>query len=111
MPSNRELSGQARSLAQQLGTEVETVGLNNAQLVDLVAELQLRIDVPKDAERVRDPAPISPVQVVEYVVAPGRQLWTKRGSLTSGDVVRTGDVTDGIPQLEKMFANGFLLKS
>jgi hypothetical protein len=41
--TNKELTEQAASLAVELGIEVETKGLNNAALADLVADLQKRL--------------------------------------------------------------------
>jgi hypothetical protein len=106
MASNRELSEQARSLAEELGIEAKTVGLGNAQLVDLVAQLQTQVDEKSKPQ----PIVAEPKSVV-YRVALGRQLSTQRGVLKNGDIVQVSDVSDGISQLEKMFAGGFLIKS
>lgn len=42
MPSNRELATEARELGRELGEDVDTGGLNNKKLVELVQELRGR---------------------------------------------------------------------
>jgi hypothetical protein len=43
MASNKDLAARARELGRELGEEVETAGLNNAKLVELVATLEERL--------------------------------------------------------------------
>jgi len=56
MPSNRELKREAEALGEELGVSVDTAGLNNAKLVDLVSELKAkRGDAPVESHEPEQP--------------------------------------------------------
>jgi hypothetical protein len=152
MASNKELAEQATALAVELGITVETEGLKNAALHELVAELQTRLGrspaaaaseapsdaggppeppagegtppppakpkrAPVDGARGSDaggppepPKPPAPKLRHPYQVAPGKSLTTLRGVLGPGDEMRATDCADGVEQLERLVAGGYLLK-
>jgi len=61
MASNRELSEQAEALGKELGISVDTKGLNNQALTELVAHLEKRADAaaqkPPEAPKAPPAAP------------------------------------------------------
>jgi hypothetical protein len=132
MVSNKELAEQATALAVELGITVETEGLKNSGLHELVAELQKRLGrspaaVASEAPKPRVPpvdgaapdglgGPPEPPKAPEpklrhaYQVAPGKALTTLRGVLGPGDEMRATDCSGGVEQLEHLVASGYLLK-
>ena len=77
MASNKELANQARTLSEQLGVQVETSGLNNAKLTDLVNDLLAQVenktsqkDTPMAEQNSNSaaPAPIPPVSTMPKIM-------------------------------------------
>ena len=110
MPSNAELSTQAANLAEELNLEIDTEGLNNAQLAALVSDLKAKaddasLDTQADtaAKATKKPA---------FYVAPRKAITTKRGILTgdSEDEVKAGDLHGGKATLEALVESEHVLK-
>lgn len=57
MASNRELSERAETLGKELSVPVETKGLNNQALTDLVADLERRAEQAQPAPKAAAPEP------------------------------------------------------
>lgn len=122
MLSNRELAAEIASLAETLGVEVETEGLNKAKLQALHDELSEQLgqdepvaeaeptrplDEPKamvgDGENFGGPPPKvtnAPAPRFEMEVAPGKSIMSRRGMLREFEEVRADDF-DG-ETLEKL---------
>jgi hypothetical protein len=117
MASNKELTEQAEALGKSLGVEVQTDGINNKRLEDLVAELTAKKESAASAAAaatVHKPlprhAPVTgvrpfdgasenqlggppkpqpePPRQFECQVAKGRVITCLRGQLKAGDEVR-----------------------
>jgi hypothetical protein len=116
MPSNKDLINEANNLADELGLAVQTDGLKNDGLVDLVSDLRAK---KRDAEleTQADNEPKSPnpddVEGPEQdpeqsgpVVADGRSVVTKRGVIGPGQSIRASDLSGGAESLQKLIKNG-----
>jgi hypothetical protein len=138
MASNKELAEQAQLLGFELGEEVETEGLRNQELAELVARLRERVQSkngtpsteppPPAPEPTPDTPPIdgaadgsqggppppapepTPAQRFEYQIAPGKSLTSPRGMLGPGDEIRATDVADGVKQLDYLVERGYVTK-
>ncbi len=141
MASNRELAAQAAELADALGREVKTHGLNHSALDRLVAELRAELaalapesnelptiaDEPADTmpatpsakhaaegAAVADPAsapPAVPSSEPSYAVARGHSFKTLRGRMTPGAVVTARDFVHGQQAIDHLVSIGAVLKS
>lgn len=105
MASNRELSEQARALSEKLGVQVETQGLNNQALAELVSSLNEKLASAEAAAPEQEQA--EPV----YHMAKNCQLYTLRGCLSYGDRVYVTDLSDGQQQLDGLVSRGTVVKS
>ena len=113
--SNKDLAREASELSAILGESVTTNGLNNQQLVELVDDLQLRVDEKEAGESAEDEAeadsheepelaavvPAAPTVVArvatpksgvsKLVIADGKAITSPRGILRQGEEVRSED--------------------
>lgn len=138
MASNKELAEQAELLGFELGEEVETEGLKNPELVELVGRLRSRVDAkngappteppPAAPEPPNEPPAVNgaeddsvggppppppeapPEQRFPYQVAAGKSLTSPRGVLGPGDEIRLTDVTGGVEQLDYLVTRGHVTK-
>jgi len=104
MPSNKELSAEAADLAAELKLDINTEGLNNQQLADLVSDLKAKkrdgenhtqVDEVTEAAMARAAArklkPLAPPPGAKagakppFYVSPGVAITTKRGILSGDD--------------------------
>lgn len=118
MPSNKTLINEAQNLADELGLSVETNGLKNDGLADLVsdlrakkrdAELETQADYSGDADVTQpdpDPEPEPEPEETGPVVAKGRSVTTKRGILGEGKAISAKDLSGGQNSLDKLVKSG-----
>lgn len=90
MPSNKDLTTEAEKLAKELGIEVQTEGLNNEKLGDLVSDLKAK---KKDAEHKTqaDKAPVKKPEAKKkppFTVAKGKAITSRAGILAEGDEIK-----------------------
>lgn len=127
MPSNRELAARALELGRELGEKVDTVGLNNAKLTELVESLEAKASGPETTEpepesapTVQEAAPAPPEPspsppdespaAASYAVAKGRGVSTiSRGVLGEGELVRENDFPGGSKRIGELAAAGYLV--
>lgn len=107
MPSNKDLINEANNLADELDLSVQTDGLKNDKLVDLVSDLRAK---KRDAELNTQADPEQePEQEPEQsgpVVAEGRSVTTKRGIIGPGKSIRASDLSGGESSLQLLIKNG-----
>lgn len=104
MPSNKDLINEANNLADELGLAVQTDGLKNDGLVDLVSDLRAK---KRDAElETQADEPEQEPEQSGPVVAEGRSVITKRGIIGSGQSIRASDLSGGAESLQKLIKNG-----
>lgn len=114
MPSNKELMTEAQELAAKLGISVRTTGLNNAALVELVADLKAK---ERDAELDTQADDAAPVQAPEpepdprgYVVAKGCAVTNMKGVLAEGDAVEPRYFKGGEKDFARLVETGHIVK-
>lgn len=115
MPSNKDLTQQAEELAEKLGKEVETEGLKNAELVELVAKLRKEVEAEEApaAEVEAEEAPAAEVEAEEapaFHVAEGKAITSKRGILADGDEIKATDLAGGEKALEAFIKSKHVVK-
>ena len=104
MPSNAELITQAEALAEELGLEIETEGLNNEKLAALVSDLKAK---KKDAENAAAEDAVAAKAAADeakaeaaakkpdFYVMPGKAITSKRGILSDGQEIKADDLPGG----------------
>lgn len=129
MPSNKQYTEEAIKLAEELGLEVKTEGLNNQKLADLVSDLKAK---KKDAERETsadkaedDAAAAAALAEFEsgeteeeeeakkfpFYVKEGKAVTSKRGILSDGDEIKADDLPGGKEALDAFVKSGHVAKS
>lgn len=129
MPSNKQYIEDAIKLAEELGLKVETEGLNNQSLADLVSDLKAK---KKDAERETpadkaedDAAAAAALAELEsgetkekeeakkfpFYVKEGKAVTSKRGILSDGDEIKADDLPGGKEALDAFVKSGHVVKS
>jgi len=129
MPSNKQYTEEAIKLAEELGLEVETEGLNNEKLAALVSDLKAK---KKDAERetladkaeddAAAAAALAKLEVDEakeeeaakkppFYVKEGKAVTSKRGILSDGDEIKADDLAGGKAALDAFVKSGHVVKS
>lgn len=112
MASNKELTAEAVEMAEELGIEITTDGLNNKALSALVsdlkakkkdAELQTQSDVPAEADEEDDRAP-------GYYVADGKAVTSKIGVLAKSRAVEAKHFAGGQKTLDNLVKRGHCVK-
>lgn len=113
MASNRELKAEAEALGEELGVSVETKGLGNAALTELVEGLreQASEPVPVQSEPNAPSAPKASAGPARMVVAPGRAITSTRGLLKPGTEVQPAFFAgDGAAVLANLVATGHVIE-
>jgi len=104
MANNAQLTAEAVDLAAASGTEIETEGLTNKQLTELVKTL-------KGAEAEGDAPPEAEGDSGEqYRVAPGKSLAIGRGVVSAGGELKVCDLCTQ-EQLDDLVESGYVVKS
>lgn len=108
MPSIKELKEQAAELATALNIEVSTDDMTNADLSELVADLEAKV---KDAslKTVADDAPKA--KKPPYSVAQGCALTTKKGILADGDEIKAEWLEGGADAIKAFVKSGHIDKA
>lgn len=122
MRSNKALTEEALELAEMLGIDVETKGLNNADLVALCKRLRDEveadplIEVPitttPDEDEDEGENEVGPASAPEarasggYVVAKGRSITSLRGILADGAACSARDFHDGDDAISRLVRLG-----
>lgn len=112
MASNKELTAEAIELAEELGIEITTDGLNNKALSALVsdlkakktdAELQTQADGDQsdEAEEGREPG---------VYIAEGKAVTSKIGVLSEGRAVEANHFAGGQKTLDNLIKRGHCVK-
>lgn len=119
MASNKELIEQAVVLATALGLTVETEGLNNAKLTELVKDLKAK-KKDADTESGADEAEARAKAEAEgddddvpppFSIAPGKALTTKRGLLGPGEEIKADDLAGGKKALTAFVKSKHVIKA
>lgn len=114
MPSNAELTKQAEALAVELELEVDTKGLSNQQLTDLVADLKAKKKEAEDAAAAAaaEIAAADPKKKPPYYVAPGCAITSVKGILSgdTADEVTVEALYGGKEALDSLLKSGHVLK-
>lgn len=139
MPSNAEYTKQAEELAEGLGLEISTEGLNNEKLAALVSDLKAK---KKDAdnqaaeeaaakaaaeleEKAKEDSAAAAMKAKQdaekvkaekaakkppFYVMPGKAITSKRGVLSDGDEIKVDDLAGGKEALEAFVKSGHVGK-
>lgn len=119
MPSNAELITQAEALAEELGLEIETEGLNNEKLAALVSDLKAK---KKDAENAAAEDAVAAkaeadeakaeaaAKKPDFYVMPGKAITSKRGILSDGQEIKADDLPGGADALAAFIKSGHVGK-
>lgn len=134
MPSNAEYTKQAEELAEGLGLEISTEGLNNEKLAALVSDLKAKkkdadnqaaeeaaakaaAELEEKAKEDSAAAAIKAKQDAEkaakkppFYVMPGKAITSKRGVLSDGDEIKVDDLAGGKEALEAFVKSGHVGK-
>jgi len=139
MPSNAEYTKQAEELAEELGLEISTEGLNNEKLDALVSDLKAK---KKDAdnkaaedaqakaaaeleEKAKEDAAAAALKAKKdaaaeepdeddkppFYVKEGKAITTKRGVLSDGDEIKAEDLPGGKKALDAFVKSGHVGKN
>ena len=123
MASNRELRERAAQLSEKLGLESQTVGLGNAELSALVAELEAKQPAPPVVEAgklpvaavVTAPSPALTTgprrPAVPFYVAPGKALSINSGIVGPLTPVKASDFQRGQVDLDHCVSRGLVIKT
>jgi len=114
MPSNKELIKTAKAIADELGLEITTDGLNNSQLSDLVKDLRAK-QTDAETETQADGAPAAdedraPAQADGYYIAEGKALTSKKGIVADGDKVDESFFDGGKKVIDHFISTGHIIK-
>lgn len=124
MPSNAEYTKQAAELAAELSLEVETDGLNNQQLADLVSDLKAKkkdTDAAEDDDvtakamakaAARKADKPQPGKKPPFYVAPRCAITSNKGILSgdTSDEVKAEYLAGGEKALQTFIDTGHILK-
>ncbi len=129
MPSNKELTAEAEALAAGLDLTVETEGLKNEQLADLVSDLKAKkTDAENDtaADEAEDKVTAetlakaaqrkagkpAPTKKPPFYVSPRKSLTSKKGILSGDteDEVKAEYLAGGEDALKAFVKSGHILK-
>lgn len=120
MPSNKELINEANNLADELELSIQTDGLKNEELSNLVSDLRAK---KRDAENVTQADSDSDQQETDSdsdqqetdsdeaaspVVAEGRSVTTKRGVIGPGKAISPKDLNGGQASFDKLVKAGIV---
>jgi len=110
MPSNKELINEANNLADELELSVQTDGLKNESLAELVSDLRAKkrdADIQTQADDTDDTDESGPLaKIDEHRVTEGRSVTTKRGIIGPGGSIRASDLSGGESSLQGLVKNG-----
>lgn len=118
MASNKELAAEAVELAEELGIEVTTDGLNNKALSALVsdlkakkkdAELQTQADEADGDQPDADEADGEELEQ-GYYVAKGKAVTSKIGIMSDGAAVKAKHFVGGQETLDHLVERGHCVK-
>jgi hypothetical protein len=113
MPSNKELINEANNLADELELSVQTDGLKNEGLAELVSDLrakkrdadtQTQADDTDDTDDTDESGPLAKID--DPRVTEGRSVTTKRGIIGPGGSIRASDLSGGESSLRALVKNG-----
>jgi hypothetical protein len=125
MPSNKELIAEAQGLAEALEIPVETDGLSNESLADLVKDLRAKTtdaETDTQADKATEEAKAKKAARMEnkkpkvkkpaFYVAAGKSLTSKRGILSgdTSDEVKAEHLGGGKEALDAFVKSGHVLK-
>jgi len=120
MPSNKELIAEAQGLAEALEIPVETDGLSNESLADLVKDLRAKTtdaETETQADKAAEEAKVKKAARMEnkkpaFYVAAGKSLTSKRGILSgdTSDEVKAEHLGGGKEALDAFVKSGHVLK-
>ena len=129
MPSNKDLTAEALMLAVALGLEIQTEGLKNDELAELVSDLKAKqtdADTDTAADDAEDKVTAeaqaraaarkagkpAPTKKPEYYVAPRKSLTSKKGILSGDteDEVKAEYLAGGNDALQAFVESGHVLK-
>lgn len=133
MPSNKQLGAEALEIAQKLKIVVVTAGLNNAELVKLVADLKAKAkDAENDtqadnaestdettgdaeieaikAKAAEEAEVASKIEPFPYSVKSGKSITSKRGILGEGEEVKVEDLPGGQKTIDDLIERGYVEK-
>lgn len=128
MASKQELATTAHTLAGSLNMEVETEGLDHAQLTDLVKDLRAKKKdaetvtqadeqqpkTPEEPEAPEEPKtpeePTTPVAADEYVVADGCSVTSLRGIIDAGQDVDASMFVHGEKTMRTFIKKGHFVR-
>jgi len=97
MASNKELIKTAGELAEELGISIETEGLNNKELSDLVKDLRAKVaDASTETQAETAGAKVEEATevIAGYIVADGVSLTSPKGIIESGAPIEDGLYSD-----------------
>lgn len=99
MGSNKQLTSEALTLAKELGEDIKTDSLNNAELAALVSDLKAKQKgVTSEAK-------------TGYFVANGKAITSNRGILSDGDEIEAADLAGGKKALAAFVKSGHVSKA
>ena len=107
MPSNKDLIATAGSLAEELGEEISTEGLNNQALATLVSDLKAKkaeAEAVAKAEAEAEPEAVAKV----FVIAKGKSITSLKGILGEGETVTPEHFKGGKETFDNLKDNGFI---
>lgn len=111
MASNKDLITEAEALAEELGLEITTAGLNNKKLAALVSDLKAK---KKDAET-QTQADIAPEsneddgeESLGPVIAKGKSITSLKGILGEGSPVTPEHFVGGQETFDHLKKRGFI---
>lgn len=105
-----ELTAKIGELAEDLGIEVETEGLENKDLQTVIDDLEARIKA-RDGDSDDDDGEEEAEEKAPYTVAMGKGVTTKRGILGDGDEVTAKDFEGGMDTLKDLVKKGVIDKN
>jgi hypothetical protein len=110
MASNKDLIKEAEGLAEELGLEIVTVGLNNKALAALVSDLKAKkkdVDIAPESNDA-DIAPESNEESLGPVIAKGKSLTSLKGILCEGVPVTPEHFVGGQETFDHLKRCGFI---
>ena len=112
MATNKQLIKESLEISKELNLVVETEGLSNAQLAELLSDLKAK---QKDANLVTgaDTAVEVAVEVAifAYSVAPGKAITTNRVIIADGDEIKISDLPGGKKAMDAFVKSGHVVKA
>jgi hypothetical protein len=107
MASNKDLILEAEGLAEELGLDIVTSGLNNKALAALVSDLEAK---KKDAETLThaDDAPEAKADAAGPIIAKGKCITSLKGILSEGNPVTPEHFAGGQETFDHLKKRGFI---